>query len=127
MEIEIVNKPLVYTAMSKHFFYFRMFVSAYVLEQDRVPLNSFMAFDYFLVDAVNRNKVREADDTLLARADEVWVFGSISAGVLAHINLAKKLNKPVKYFKLSVPHQIVEADKNEMEFEDEVKEYKGTL
>ncbi|HLD41496.1 MAG TPA: hypothetical protein VJB06_00530, partial [archaeon] len=32
------NKNLVYTAMSKHLFYFRMFVSKFVLEQQKVPL-----------------------------------------------------------------------------------------
>jgi hypothetical protein len=26
------NKPLVYTAMSKHLFYYRMFISVFVLE-----------------------------------------------------------------------------------------------
>jgi len=32
------NKNLVYTAMSKHLFYFQMFVSKFVLEQQKVPL-----------------------------------------------------------------------------------------
>ena len=33
------DKNLVYTAMSKHLFYYRMFVSKFVIEQHGVPLN----------------------------------------------------------------------------------------
>ncbi len=42
------DKPLVYTAMSKHLFYYRMFISVFVLQHGAVPLNPFMVFDYFL-------------------------------------------------------------------------------
>lgn len=53
------DKPLVYTAMSKHLFYFRMFISVFVLKNGGVPLNPFMVFDYFMLDAVDRDSVRE--------------------------------------------------------------------
>ncbi len=53
------DKPLVYTAMSKHLFYYRMFISVFVLENGGVPLNPFMIFDYFLLDAVDRDLIRE--------------------------------------------------------------------
>ena len=46
------DKSLVYTAMSKHLFYYRMHISKYVIEQHKVPLNPFMIFDYFLLDSV---------------------------------------------------------------------------
>ena len=49
------NKSLVYTAMSKHFFYYRMHISKYVIEQHKVPLNPFMIFEYFMLDSVDRD------------------------------------------------------------------------
>src|ERR1700722_1523275 len=87
------SKPLVYTAMSKHYFYFRMHISRYVLEQGKVPLNPFMLFDYFLLDSVERDLVRDANNSVVLRADQIWVFGPISNGVLAEILLARKANK----------------------------------
>lgn len=123
----IYNKKLVYPAMSKHLFYYRMFISKYLIEQGVVPLNPFMIYDYFMLDTVDRDEVRAGNNTIVTRCDEVWVFGAISNGVLAEINLAKELNKPIRYFNIRKPHDIVEVDKDQMEFEDEVKEYKGTL
>ena len=69
------DKNLVYTAMSKHLFYARMFISKFVLEQNKVPLNPFMIFDYFMLDSVNRDFVVEGNNNLVKRADELWVFG----------------------------------------------------
>ena len=126
-EKNINNKVLVYTAASKHLFYYRMFISKYVIDHDRVPLNPFMIFDYFLADLVDKDKVREGNNAIISRSDEIWVFGPISNGVLVEINLAKQLNKPIKYFKIIKPHQIVEVKKEEMEFENEFKEYRGTI
>lgn len=121
------EKNLVYTAMSKHLFYFRMFISKFVLEQEKVPLNPFMIFDYFLLDSVNRDVVIEGNNNLVKRADEVWVFGTVSNGVLAEIQIAKKSGKPIKYFKIEKPHKIVEISKEEAEFEDDVREFKHLL
>jgi hypothetical protein len=53
------DKPLVYTAMSKHLFYFRMFISVFVLEEGGVPLNPFMVFDYFLLNVVDLDLVHQ--------------------------------------------------------------------
>lgn len=92
------SKPLVYTAMSKRNFYYRMFISRFVLEQGAVPLNPFMNFDYFLLDAVERDVVREANNNLVMRADALWVFGDVSDGVAVEIALAKEMGKPVQYF-----------------------------
>ncbi len=104
-----------------------MFVSKYVIEQGAVPINPFMIYDYFLLDTVDRDEVRNGNNTIVTRCDEVWVFGQISNGVLAEINLAKEFSKPIRYFNISHPHKIVDATKDQMEFEDEVKEHRGTL
>lgn len=121
------NKSLVYTAMSKHLFYYRMFISKYVIEQRKVPLNPFMIFEYFLLDTVDRDLVREGNNNLVMRCDELWVFGPISNGVLAEIKLAKEMNKPIKYFKIEKPHRIVAAQKEDMPMEDDVKEFRSDL
>lgn len=121
------EKSLVYTAMSKHLFYYRMHISKYVIEQHRVPLNPFMIFDYFLLDSVNRDLVREGNNNLVKRSDELWVFGNVSNGVLAEIKIAKEMGKIIKYFKIEKPHNIVPIKVTKVEMEEEVVEFKNEL
>lgn len=108
---------LIYPAFSKKLFYFRMFISKYVLEQDGVPLNPFMIHDYFMLDTIDRNKTRESNNTLVERSDEIWVFGQISNGVAAEIELAKKVNKPIRYFTVIGSKDIKEISESETELE----------
>ncbi len=121
------SKPLVYTAMSKHLFYYRFFISSFVLKKGAVPLNPFMVFDYFLADQVDRDLVREGNNNLVMRADEIWVFGAISNGVLAEIQIAKAHDRPIKYFRIEKPHRIVATTVDEVELEDEVKVFAQQL
>lgn len=121
------DKPLVYTAMSKYIFYCRMFISKFVLENGAVPLNPFMVFDYFLLDMVDRDLVREGNNNLVKRSDELWVFGKVSDGVLAEIKMAKAMKKPVKYFKIENPQNIIEITTDEVELEEKVKDYYSEL
>ncbi len=120
-------RPLVYTAMSKHIFYFRMFISKFVLEQDGVPLNPFMVFDYFMFDTVERDTVRQANNVLVARSDEIWVFGPVSNGVLAEVIQAKEQQKPVRYFGVRSPAEIIEYTKDDAPMEDDVKDQRNRL
>lgn len=110
---------LIYPAFSKRLFYFRMFISKYVLENEGVPLNPFMIHDYFLLDVVDRDKIRESNNTLVERADELWVFGEISDGVLAEIKLAKKLSKNIRYFEVIKSKDIKEISEAESRMEKE--------
>jgi len=121
------EKKLIFTAMSKHLFYFREHISKFVLENGGVPLNPFMLFDYFLLDTVDRNLVREGNNNLLKRSDELWVFGKISDGVLVEIKIAKEMNKPIKFFKIKKSKDIIFVLKKEVEMEDEIKEFKNEL
>ncbi len=121
------DMPLVYTAISKHLFYFRMHISKYVLEQGKVPLNPFMIFDYFFLDTVDRNLVRSGNNSVVKKADEIWVFGDVSNGVLAEILLAKSLEKPVKYFRIEKSREIIPISVEEVAFEDDVKQFAGEL
>ena len=121
------DKSLVYTAMSKHYFYYRMHISKYVIEQRKVPLNPFMIYEYFLLDSVDRELIREGNNNIVMKSDELWVFGPVSNGVLAEIKIAKEMNKPVKYFKIAKPHKIIPISKEEVDMEDNVKEFKSEL
>lgn len=121
------KKPLIYTAHSKHFFYFRAHISKFVLEQGAVPLNPFMLFDYFLIDSVERDTVRSANNSLVERADELWVFGPVSNGVLAEIMLAQKHGVTIKYFAIEIPHTIVPITADQANMESGVEEYKHLL
>lgn len=117
------QKKLIYTAFSKHHFYYRMFISRFVLENGYVPLNPFMLFDYFLLDSLDRDLVRDANNSIVIRADEMWVFGPISNGVLAEIMLAKNHAKPISFFKIQNPHRLHPILPEETEMEEDVKSF----
>lgn len=94
-------RRLVYVAMSNRNFYWRNHVQKFVLDSGMVPISPFMLFDYYLLHTVPKTVVREAMNNLLARCDEVWVFGRISLGVKVQIGIAKRMSKPVRYFDIS--------------------------
>jgi len=93
----IKNKKIVYTAMSKRLSYFKDHISKFVLEKGFVLLNPFN-IPYFMLDTVERDICREANNNLLKKADEIWIFGKISDGVLSEIKIAKEIKKPTKFF-----------------------------
>jgi len=113
------SKKLIYTAFSKRNFYFRLFISKFVFQKGHVPLNPFLICDYFMLDTVPRDTVRTANNTLVERCDEVWVFGQIANGVLAEIKLAKKIKKPIKYFDIKDYKKIIPTTFKKLELEIE--------
>ncbi|HEY4028176.1 MAG TPA: hypothetical protein VGO86_17245 [Candidatus Dormibacteraeota bacterium] len=94
-------KRLVYVAMSNRNFYWRNHIQKFVLDSGMVPVSPFMLFDYYLLHTVPKTVVREAMNNLLAKSDEVWVFGRISLGVKVQIGIAKRMSKSVRYFDIS--------------------------
>ena len=125
--METKDMKLVFSAISKHYFYFRQHISKFILEQNCIPLNPFMSFEYFMLDTVDRDLIRNANNNLVKKADELWVFGPISDGVLAEIKLAKELNKPIRYFRIVESKEIKEISKDEVEFEEGLERYKNEL
>ena len=115
------KKKAVYTAYSKFFFYYKMQISAYVLEEGYIPLNPFTNWGYFMDDMVDRDLVVRGNNNLIYMAEEIWTFGPIADGVYAEVQLANKLAKKVRHFslgkKISDIHSI---EKNELIFEDEL-------
>ena len=69
---------VVYPSYSKHNYYAKQIISAYVLKKGLVPLNPFMNWGYFLDDMVDRDLVRKANTRLIELSDEIWQFGEIS-------------------------------------------------
>ena len=112
---------VVFTAMSKKYFYMRFFVTKFALEQGVVPINPFTSFDYFLLDAVERDTVRRANNTLVARADELWVFGDIADGVWAEVVQAWQQHKTVRFFAFRGDKHIYEVTIDDLVYEDGVE------
>lgn len=111
---------VVFTAMSKKRFYLRAHITKYVIDNDAIPINPFMCFNYFLLDTVSRDAIRRANSKLLSLCEELWVFGEISDGVLKEIWQAKKENKPIKYFKIvDEPLKFIEIDEEELIYEED--------
>ncbi len=94
-------KRLVYAAMSNRNYYWRGHIQKFILDSGMVPVSPFMLFDYYLMHTVSKEVVREAMNNLLARCDEVWVFGRLSLGVKVQVGIAKRMNKPIRYFDIS--------------------------
>lgn len=92
------ERKVVFAAMSKRNFFMREHIIRFVLEKGHTPTCAFMMFSYFLLDTVDRKDLITANNDLIRRSDELWVFGEISDGVKAEINLAKELKRPIHYF-----------------------------
>lgn len=110
---------IIFTSFSKRNFYLRSSISAFVLRKNKTPISPFMNFDYNLEGLVDKNSIRIANNTLIDKADELWVFGEISDGVLVEIYLAKRKGIPVKYWKFNkLKKFFLEIDENQIELED---------
>ena len=119
--------PIVFAAQSKRRFYCRDAVCEFVFSKGMAPLNPYRAFEYFLGDRAPRDVVSQATNNLVRVADEVWVFGEVSDGVLFEILYAQKLEMPVRYFTIDDrAKEIRKSSAKELEFEPEVLEHFGS-
>lgn len=121
------KKPIIFTALSKKYFYMRMLIVKEVLERGGVPLNPFMSFDYFLVDTVGRDTIRNANNNLVALADELWVFGSISDGVMAEIDQVKASGRAIRFFEIKNDRDISEIPKERVAFEEGMEAFRDRI
>jgi hypothetical protein len=113
--------PVVFTAQSKAYFYCRDAICEYVLKQGLLPINPFRVFEYFLGDRVDRDLVRQGNNQLISLADEVWVFGPVSDGVLFEVVRARRLRKPVRLFSVATrSSEIKPINIGDVKFEPEV-------
>lgn len=93
-------------------------ISQFVLMQGETPINPFLNFDYNLAGIVDKSLIRIANNTMIERADELWVFGEVSDGVLVEIYLAKRRKLPVRYFVRERINQFREIEQDEVQLED---------
>jgi hypothetical protein len=93
------QRKVVFAAMSKRNFYLREHVIKFILDSGHTPTCAFMMYSYFLLDTVDRDALICANNDLIRRSDELWVFGEVSNGVQAEISLADSLGRPVHYFR----------------------------
>ncbi|HNU96371.1 MAG TPA: hypothetical protein PKH95_03100 [Candidatus Magasanikbacteria bacterium] len=122
------EKKVIFTAQSCKNFHQRMLICKHAFEQGVVPVNPFNTFGYYLYELVERDLVRNGNNNLMKRCDELWVYGEISDGVLAEIQMFKSLGKPIRFFDISkLPKEVREITKEEVGFEDEVKEHKDLI
>ena len=118
----------VYTAFSKHYFYARMLISSFVLRNNRLPLNPFSNWGYYMDDMVGRDLIVRANNNLIYLADELWTFGPIADGVLKEIELANSLNIPVFHYSVEKDmSSIMPIAKDSLVFESELLEKRLSL
>ena len=119
------DKKVVFTAQSAKNFHQRMLICKYVFEQDAIPVNPFNTFGYYLYELVERDLVREGNNNLIKRCDELWVFGDVSDGILSEIKLFKKLKRPIRYYDISkLPKKITKVTLKDLPFEEDVVRYR---
>ncbi|MEF2175148.1 MAG: hypothetical protein V3575_01645 [Candidatus Absconditabacteria bacterium] len=119
------EKKVVFTAQSCKNFHLRMLICKHAFQMGVVPVNPFMVFGYYLYELVDRNHVRNGNNNLIKRCDELRVYGEISDGVLAEILMCKEIGMPIRYFDISgLPSKVLEINKEECKFEDGLKDYK---
>ena len=95
------GKKVVFTAQSKQYFYCRDAVCEFVLRNGCIPVNPFRIFDYFLGDRVDRDLIRNGNNEMIKRCDELWVFGNVSDGVLFEIYMCRQMGKVVRFFNIA--------------------------
>lgn len=117
--IEKDRSELVFLSFSKENFYLRMRISAFTILQKKVPISPFMNIDYNLGGVVDKKLIRIAENTMLKRCRELWVFGNLSDGMLVEIFLAKKMGLPIRFFSLpDEKHKAKELSENEITLTD---------
>ena len=73
----------------------------FALEQGQIPLAPHLLFPQFMNDDVpaERELAIFMDVVLLGKCSELWVLGeTVSAGMQAEINVAKKRRQPIRWF-----------------------------
>lgn len=113
----VQENKIIFTSFSKKNFYLRSAISQFVLLQNCVPISPFMNFDYNLAGLVPKDSIRVANNSLIARCNELWVFGEVSDGVLVEIYLAGKQGLPVRYF-IEHDAQFSEISQDQVRLED---------
>ena len=108
------RQPLVFTAHSAETAYLRERICAFVLGKGAVPVNPWMMSGYFLHGLVDKDRIRQANNNLLLRADELWVFTAdgekVADGVQVEIDWAEASGCPVRRFTVDHYGELITED-----------------
>lgn len=107
----IDRRPVAFTAHSAESAYLRERICAFAFQCGVIPLNPWMVGGYFLYGLAEKDDVRRANNNLILRSDELWVFGSITDGVEVEIELARRNGMPVKFFDLDHYGEAITASR----------------
>lgn len=77
---------------------YRFRAARFVQEQGFVPMYPTIVTDFFEVKNGSRGRGVDERTEILRKAEQVWVFGEISATMSDQITSARKLGKEVRYF-----------------------------
>lgn len=112
---------VVYTAYSKNNFFAKNLISTFVLENDKLPLNPFTNWGYFMDDMTDRQLVVRANNNLIHLANALWQFGPVANGCYNELCLAMRLGQHIRFFTVGKTLQdIHEISVDKIEFEDEL-------
>lgn len=114
----------IYTSHSKHNYYAKQIISAFVLKQGFMPLNPFMNWGYFLDDLIERDLIRDANTRLIEMSDEIWQFGEISNGCYHELLLGMERGMLIKLFTVGSQIDTIEPIDNldNLIFEEELSD-----
>lgn len=116
------DKKLVYTAMPKYLAGMDSFIGKYVYDQGCVPLTPWQ-YPFWLMDTVDRDRIRNGNSRYIEAADEVWIFSTsqifedsvetidgldIHDGVKREIEEAKELDMVVRLHHFDEDSQKIE-------------------
>jgi hypothetical protein len=118
---------VIFTAMSRRVFHRRVDVSRFVLSRGFCPANPYMSFDADFFGLVEKERIISANNSLLGKADELWVFGPVSDGVLAEVLRFLPCRRPVRFLEIRPDGRFQEARLTEVEFETDVAHLKQRL
>jgi hypothetical protein len=68
------EKKVVFTAQSCKNFHQRMLICKHAFEKGAIPINPFNVFGYYLYELVERDLVRNGNNNLMKRCDELWLY-----------------------------------------------------
>src|ERR1700682_2695693 len=109
--------PVVYTAISKRTFCYRVLISRFVMEQQCAPINPFMNFDFAFHGLLSKDIVVTANNNLIRAAAQLWMFGPVSDGALAEVLIARECGHPVRFFAVRDNWEISEIAESDVEVE----------